>query len=242
MLKLFIKQAIRFFGYDFHRYSPVLSSNDAQLIAMLKQHRVNTIFDVGANLGQFGTQLRKYGYDGRIVSFEPLSTVRKKLQHVSADDPFWEVAPQAAIGNEEGEVVINIASNSVSSSVLDMLDTHSDVAPDSTYVGNEIVPLRRLDTLGINYIQSDTVLFIKIDTQGYEDKVLQGSFELLKDAVGLQLELSFIPLYRGQPLYGEMIEQLKNLGFELWGLVPVLIDPINGRLLQVDATFFRTSV
>ena len=241
MLKSLIKRAIRYCGFDLCRYLP-LSSDHTQLMAMLKQHRVNLIFDVGANVGQFGKQLRDSGYAGRIVSFEPLSTARKQLLDASCQDGLWEIAPQAAIGNEDGEVEIHVAGNSVSSSVLDMLDAHADAAPDSTYVGSEKVSLRCLDTIGIDYILSDTVLFMKIDTQGYEDKVLQGASKMLANAVGLQMELSFIPLYRGQLLYDEMIAQLKDLGFELWGITPVFIDPVSGRLLQVDATFFRSSM
>lgn len=239
MLKLIIKRVFRYFGFDLRRYSPLLS-DDTQLMTMLKHHHVNLIFDVGANVGQFGIQLRKTGYDGRIVSFEPLSAARKKLSEASSSDNLWEIAPQSAIGNEDGEIVIHVAGNSVSSSVLDMLDVHSNIAPESTYVDSEKVPLKRLDTIGINYIQSDAVLFIKIDTQGYEDKVLEGASRLLESAVGLQLELSFIPLYRGQSLYDAMVTQLKSLGFELWGITPVFSDPITGRLLQVDATFFRS--
>lgn len=239
MLKSSAKALIRFFGFDLHRYSP-LSSDDAQLVAMLKQHQVNLIFDVGANVGQFGIQLRKAGYSGRIVSFEPLSEARKHLLIVSNNDKMWDVAPQAAIGCEDGEIEIHVAGNSVSSSVLDMLDTHAEAAPDSAYVDSEIVQLSRLDTIGVDYIQPNSIFFMKIDTQGYEDKVLQGASKLLTNVIGLQLELSFIPLYNGQCLYDEMMAQLKALGFELWGITPVFTDPVSGRLLQVDATFFRS--
>jgi FkbM family methyltransferase len=241
MLKSSVKSFIHFFGFDFHRYSP-LSSDDAKLVAMLKKHQVNLIFDVGANIGQFGIQLRNAGYDGRIVSFEPLSEARKKLLYVSSNDQLWNVAPQAAIGSEDGEIEIHVAGNSVSSSVLDMLDAHAVAAPDSAYVDSEKVQLRCLDTIGVDYIQSDSIFFMKIDTQGYEDKVLQGASNLLGNVIGLQLELSFIPLYHGQCLYDEMMARLKALGFELWGITPVFTDPVSGRLLQVDATFFRSSI
>jgi len=69
--------------------------------------------------------------------------------------------------------------------------------------------------------------------------VLHGAKELLKQAVGLQLEISMIPLYEGQVLYYEMVEKLSALGFYLWGVSTVLIDPDSGRALQVDAVFFR---
>lgn len=122
-----------------------------------------------------------------------------------------------------------------------MLESHSKAAPESAYISSEKVPLRRLDSIGKSYLNKDSILFIKIDTQGYEDRVLQGAPDLLERAVGLQLELSLIPLYEGQRLYKDIILQLESLGFELLGIATAFVDPISGRLLQVDATFFRKS-
>lgn len=238
MPKSFFKRVIRKFGFDLRRYRPE-SSDDAQLIAMLAAHRINLILDVGANKGQFGRQLRNAGYEGRIVSFEPLVFARKALIAACKGDPRWEVAPQAAIGSEDGETEIHVAGNSESSSILNMLDSHAAAAPGSVYVGSEKVPLRRLDALAQDYLQRDSILFVKIDTQGYEDRVLQGAPNILARARGLQLELSLVPLYEGQRLYDEMIDQLKDLNFELWGVTPTFVDPKSGRLLQIDATFFR---
>lgn len=238
MPKSFFKRVIRRFGFDLRRYRPG-STDDAQFIAMLAAHRVNLILDVGANKGQFGRLLRDAGYKGRIVSFEPLAAARKGLALASEKDSLWEVAPQAAIGSEAGEIEIHVAGNSESSSVLNMLDLHAAAAPESVYVGSERVPLRRLDDLAQGYLQQDSVLFVKIDTQGYEDRVLKGAPNILARAIGLQLELSLVPLYEGQRLYDEMIDELKALNFELWGVTPTFVDPKSGRLLQIDATFFR---
>ena len=237
-LKSLIKRSIRFLGFDLRRYSPGLSDH-AQFVEMLKQHGVNLVFDIGANTGQFGKQLRDAGYSGRIVSFEPLSSARKELLSTSLHDVLWEVAPQAAIGNEDGEVEIHVSANSASSSVLNMLDLHANVAPESRYISVEKVKMCCLDTIAQGFVNSDSILFIKIDVQGFEDRVLQGANILLAKAVGLQLELSLVPLYEGQLLFDEMITKLKNLGFNLWGISPAFVDPKSGRLLQIDATFFR---
>jgi hypothetical protein len=83
-------------------------------------------------------------------------------------------------------------------------------------------------------------LFLKIDTQGYEDRVLRGAVELLPRAVGLQLEMSLVSLYEGQRRFDEMYVELVGKGFELWSMSPAFVDPRSGRLLQVDATFFRS--
>ena len=197
------------------------------------------VFDVGANAGHFGQYLRDAGYRGRIVSFEPLSTAWDELLKASRKDPLWEVAPRAAIGSDEGELEIHVARNSVSSSILAMHAAHTDAAPESGYIGKERVPLRRLDSLASEYLHSDSVPFLKIDTQGYEDHVLNGADGIMDRIVGIQLELSLVPLYKGQRLFDDLTEWLKRLGFELWAMSPVLVDPQSGRLLQLDATFFR---
>lgn len=154
-------------------------------------------------------------------------------------DVLWEAGPRVAVGAEDGEVDIHVAGNSVSSSVLQMLNAHSAAAPGSGYVGIERVPMRRLDTIGFEFVRPDSVVFLKIDTQGYEREVLRGASELIRASVGCQLELSLVPLYESQALYAEMLNELQGLGFDLWSIVPAFVDPKSGRLLQVDATFFR---
>jgi FkbM family methyltransferase len=237
-----VKHIVRSFfyriGLDVRRFRPA-SSESAALARMLSTHGVNLVLDIGANAGQFGKLLRSAGYRGRIVSFEPLSTARKRLVAAARNDRLWEVAEQMAIGDDENEIELHIAGNSVSSSLLSMLPAHMDAAPASVYVGSETVRVRRLDSAAANYLSNDAVLFLKIDTQGYEDKILQGAGAVLRRTTGLQMELSFVPLYEGQRSYEDMMAKLKTMGFELWAMSPAFIDPRTGRLLQVDATFFR---
>ena len=226
-------------GFELRRFS-VEQSENARFISMLRTHNVNLIFDVGANAGQFGVLLREIGFDGKIVSFEPLSDARESLQNISRNDPMWQIALQTAIGEENGEIEIQIAGNSQSSSVLDMLDTHVRAAPDSKYIGKEKVALRKLDSIAPDYMDSNSIAFIKIDTQGYETQVMNGAKKLMSQIVGLQVEISLVPLYKGQCLFDEMLKKLKNDGFELWSISTVFSDPNTAQLLQVDATFFRT--
>jgi FkbM family methyltransferase len=237
-IEAFIRRAAKRFGLDIRRYRPN-SSEAWQLNAMLAAHGVNVVFDVGANVGQYAQSLREAGYGGRIVSFEPLPAAHAQLVAASSKDPRWDIAPRTAVGGEDGEVDLHVAGNSVSSSILDMLEAHASAAPKSRYTGRTHVSLRRLDSLASSYLREDSIPFLKIDTQGYEDRVLLGASNLLKQVVGLQLELSLVPLYEGQRLYADMIGQIQADGFELWSLWPGFIDSGNGRLLQLDAVLFR---
>ena len=238
-MKSFIKRLFRGCGYELREYNPAISES-AQFMKMLSMHKVNLVFDVGANAGQFGRKnLRDAGYSGRIISFEPTLAAWNMLLAESKNDSLWDVAPRTAIGNSDGEIDIHISDNSQSSSILDMLEAHSNSAPESRYVGSERVPLHRLDSVAKDYLSQDAIAFLKIDTQGYEDRVLDGAKDLLAKVVGLQLELSLVPLYKDQRLYDELIAQLKSLGFELWAVTAAFVDPQSGRMLQMDATFFR---
>jgi FkbM family methyltransferase len=234
-----IKYACRRLGYDFIRHT-VYFSEAARFATMLQYHRVNLVLDVGANIGQFAGDLRnKYGYTGRLVSFEPMKAAHDELCKSAIKDQLWTVAPRAAIGATAGEVEINVAANSVSSSILPMLDRHAAVAPESRYKDVEKVPMRTLDSIALDYITSDSVAFLKIDTQGYEHYVLEGAKQILSKAVGIQLELSLLELYAGQRLMPEMVKFLGDAGFDLWALSPAFVEPNTGRILQVDGIFFR---
>jgi FkbM family methyltransferase len=236
----FLKKMFYSLGLDVKRYNPI-SKPDLQFIKMLKTFEIDTLFDIGANEGHFGIDVRENGYKGRIISFEPLTAAYKKLQQNAMRDTFWDIAPQMAIGNEIGKVEINVANNSESSSLLDMLEVHSNAASNSAYIDKEVVDINTLDAISSKYIDQSSKIFLKIDTQGYEDRVLNGAPELLKSTTGVQLELSLIPLYKDQLLYDEIIKKLEAIDFELWSINPVFTDPVTGRLLQVDATFFRNA-
>jgi FkbM family methyltransferase len=225
-------------GVDIHRHRPEASEH-GRLSAMLTFHGINLLLDVGANTGQFAQSMRGAGYRGRIVSFEPLSSAHRELRLNSRDDSEWEVAPPVAIGDREGEIEMHIAGNSVSSSALPMLQTHVSAVPTSACIGRERVRLSRLDTAARGYLFPSAMAFLKIDTQGYEDRVLDGASHVLDRIRGLQLELSLVPLYEGQHLFAPLIERLCALGFSIWAIWPGFHDPKNGRMLQMDATFFR---
>jgi FkbM family methyltransferase len=232
------KRLARKAGIEMHWYNPA-QSEDARLSRLLGYHCIDTVIDVGANNGGYGSSLREGGYAGAIVSFEPLQDAYTKLVEVAARSNDWHVMPRMALGAEDGEVEINVAGNSTSSSVLPMYDNHVGAAPQSRYVSKQQVLLRRLDGVEHKAIRQGRRILLKIDTQGYEMPVLIGAENLLDRIHGLQIELSLIPLYEGQKLYLDLIAWLSGKGFELWNVIPGFVDQGSGRLLQMDGIFFR---
>ncbi len=204
--------------------------------ALLTRHEVDVVYDVGAAVGEFGKELRGFGYTGSIVSFEPLAAAHSRLSSVAADDPGWTVH-HCALGATPGHATINVASNSDSSSLLPMGDGHRAAAPGISYVDSEEIEVRRLDDVTAASGQRGTG-FLKIDVQGFEPEVMAGATDTLASCVGLQLELSFVPLYEGGPLIDEMLARVYDLGFRLTAIDPGFAAP-GGAVLQADGIFFR---
>lgn len=232
-LKNKVWQTLNALGYDIHR------SNTRQLFRAFKLFDVDLVLDVGANVGQFVTELRSAGYRRKVVSFEPLSSARGALERTARHDSSWEIFPRCAIGDYDGEIVINIAGNSASSSILPMLEAHSSAAEGSAYIGSEQVPIFKLDSIAPKYLVNSRRPFLKIDTQGFEWQVLDGAREILPFVQGVLCELSLIPLYGSQRLWKDIIQRLENDGFKLWSIHRGFTDPRDGRTLQIDAVFFR---
>ena len=121
-----------------------------------------------------------------------------------------------------------------------MLKSHQDAFPWANYIGTEDVPIRRLDSVSPEFLPPNGLSFLKIDVQGFEKQVLAGAKSTIDDhCVGMQLELSFMPLYEGAMLIREALDLVYSLGFTLTGLLPCFMDARNGRMLQADGVFFR---
>jgi FkbM family methyltransferase len=231
-----LRTRLRKVGIEVNRYT-IHTSTGIQLDRLLRHCGIDLVLDVGANTGQYAAELRAHGYAGRIVSFEPLAAAHAQLSRAAGAG--WEVAPRMAIGDSEGTVTIHLAGNSVSSSILDMLPAHERAAPGSAYVAAETVPLKRLDGVAGGYLGDSRRVLLKIDTQGYEDRVLAGAAGLLDRVAAIQTELSLVPLYAGQLLFDEMRRRIELLGFELFAVFPGYVDERTGQTLQLDGFFLR---
>lgn len=211
----------------------------ARLVRCLEYHRIDCVLDVGASTGQYAATLLAEGYRGRIISFEPTTSAYQELARRAEHHPRWQLAPRCALGAEIGELELHVARNQVSTSALEMTETHVSAAPDSAPYAVERVDLRRLDQIAPPLLQTAERLFLKIDVQGYEPEVLNGAEHILPQIRGLQVELSLVELYRGQTLFPEMLRRILSLGFDFWGVDTVFVDEQSGRTLQVDGLFFR---
>lgn len=238
-LKHATREALHRIGLDVVRF-PGGRTLLGRRIALLRSFGVDLVLDVGANEGQYARELRAIGYADRIVSFEPLPEPFRRLDLQAQRDPRWEVV-NLALGDFDGRAEMHVSANSVSSSLLGMLPAHEAAAPDSGYIGVADVDIRRLDSIADAYLGDGARPLLKIDAQGFERRILEGSVRTLPRIVGLQVELELEPLYQDSTLLTEMIALLESHGFRLMGLEPGFTDMRSGRLLQTDGLFFRPS-
>lgn len=206
---------------------------------MLERYEIDTVLDIGANCGQFAQYFRNdVGYAKRIVSFEPQSAAFASLQQKAKDDSAWDVF-NYAIGDKEDKQEIHISGNSFSSSLLDMLPSCTKSAPEAKYIGKEMVEVKPLDALFGDLCKQAKNVYLKIDTQGFESKVLKGAENSLAHIDTVQMEMSLIPLYEGEYLFPEMCILMRQKGYTLVDIENGFSDPESNQLLQVDGIFHR---
>jgi FkbM family methyltransferase len=227
-------------GLDVARYPE--SDPLYMLVRLLNSSAVTLVLDVGANEGGYGRSIRKLGFGGRIVSFEPTAAAFRRLRSAAAADARWE-ARALALGDHDGRAEINVAGNSAaSSSLLPMLPRHRDAEPSSAYTHVEEVEIRRLDSLWGEVCQDCDRPFLKLDVQGAEGAALEGAGNVMDHLAGVQLEMNVVPLYDGQASFRELLDLLNARGFQLAGLIPGFTDRRTGQLLAADGVFLRADL
>src|SRR5262245_257178 len=211
-------------GYDLSRFDPA-SHPIARRRQLLMQLRIDVVLDVGANVGQWAGELRdEVGFEGGIRSFEPMRAAFERLENRAAGDADWQVF-NFGFGDESGERVIHVSANSYSSSLLEMLPAHEQAAPESKVVGHETVTVKTLDEVFEDVCSPADRVFLKIDTQGYEGRVLHGAQRSLARIDAVQLEMPLVPLYEGELAFVELVRLLQDAGYELVALEQGFNDP-----------------
>lgn len=199
---------------------------------------VDLALDIGANRGQFGALLRdRIGFDGDIISFEPIPAVARALAAEVEGDARWRVL-EIGLGDEDSEQLLHVARETVFSSLLPPSEFglgrfHRGIAVAET-IG---VPIRRLDSVLPRLVPDfeSRVAHLKIDTQGFDLHVVRGAGDLIRRFVSIQVEVGLRPSYTGAPAGTDLMAAIVERGFDLVGMYPVVRDGL--RLVDADALF-----
>jgi FkbM family methyltransferase len=191
---------------------------------LLARQQIDCIIDVGAHTGEFARQMRGLGYGGYIVSFEPVAESFEYLLRQAASDPLWFVYSYA-IGAQADTAMIKVSANSVYSSLGDASSAGLARDDDMRAVREEKVTVRRLDDAFDEWIaaipQRPRSIFLKIDTQGWDARVIEGGTTVLNTCTMLQTEIGVEHLYTQTAPWPETIEALQGYGLRLSGFFPV---------------------
>lgn len=235
-LRTILRRWVRRAGFDIVRYTPA-TNLDLRRQHLLEHHRVSHVLDVGANVGQYAATVRDAGFQGLIVSFEPVPVAFAELEARAARDPRWRTEPWA-LGAEDGSVTLNVAPKSVVSSPMTATDPYMTSGKLATTSSVE-APLFRLDSVWDELSLPDRGVALKARVPGYEWQVLDGAVPRFAMIDLIELSLSPVPLFAGEQPMSVVVDRLQANGYRLVSIDTLRFDADSLRVLQVNAIFAR---
>lgn len=145
-----------------------------------------------------------------------------------------------ALGDVEGIAVMHHhVDHSPSSSLLSTTEHEMALFPQTARQSEVTVPVMTLDAaLEEDFDKLDAGILIKLDVQGYEDRVLRGAAKLLDRAQSCLLEVDVDPLYEAQAAFKDLVMLLDQHGFRYAGNLDQSCAE-DGRIMWLDALFLR---
>lgn len=234
------RSAVNRMGFDVVRLRNSHGDLATHLQNVFALHRVDCVLDVGANAGQYGQFLRRLGFEGHIISFEPVQAVFERLQATAAGDPRWE-CHQLALGDTEERKTINVYDSTVFSSFLKVSDYSKQTWSSLEGVHPEEVVVTRLDSIfdGIKQRTGAQRFYLKMDTQGYDKNVFAGAERAVIDVRAMQSELSLIPVYKEMPKIYETLNAYHASGFFISGMYPINRDAKSLAVVEYDCVMVK---
>jgi FkbM family methyltransferase len=202
---------------------------------------VDCVFDIGANMGQYGKMLRKkVGYPGLIISVEPNPATFRYLQQESQPEQKW-LSYNLGLGAQDGEQLLSIMKAHQFTSFSEPITAEApQLATLNSVVDRVAVPVKTLEsflleTQGRFQFQRP---FLKLDTQGYDAIIVKSAGKTISQFVGIQTEISFARLYADSLSFSETVAFCRDLGFTLAAMFPNNAGHFP-HLIEQDAIFLN---
>lgn len=236
MTRQLIKKMFNLVGLDILK----LSKSPRHALLGLKKLSIETIIDVGANRGQFAREISKFFPNSVLYCFEPLSTPFQELKSWADQQNGRVTVFNVALGDSEGVVdMMEHLDHDTSSSLLQTTDVCTTVYPFTERQSSVPVGLTSLDKAVANLAEPLTrEILIKLDVQGYEDRVIKGGTEVFRQAKACIIEVSFCKLYETQAAFKDILLLLYELGYGYTGNLDQSYAD-NGHVIYIDAVFVK---
>lgn len=235
-MKRTIKKLFNVMGLDVVR----LNKSPHCSILGLKDLPIKTIIDVGSNTGQFARMIEKVFPEANIYCFEPIPDALKELSKWAKKKNGKVKAFNFALGDSEGETeMLYHTEHSPSSSILKTTEVCDSFYPFTKRQQSIMVKQTTLDkAISTFNIALNPEILIKLDVQGYEDRVIKGGKEIFNKAKACILEINLDELYEGQPNFKDISVLLYEDGYKYAGNLTQTF-ALDGHVIFVDGVFVR---
>jgi len=203
--------------------------------AKLEGVKPNSVVDVGANVGQFAVASTRLFHGAEVFPIEPDPRTADQLRK-NVGMPVANNVRVTAIGDNVGAATFHVNGDSQVSSLLSLGDDRIKSFPGSRVVEEINVPVTTLDVLFDGVDLAEPIL-LKIDVQGFEDRVIAGAGVFLKRVHWVLMEVSFSKLYDGERDFETIVDLLKAHGFRFVRPMNFHISPKTGEIIEMDALF-----
>jgi FkbM family methyltransferase len=200
---------------------------------------LQTVVDVGANVGQFSLLAVGLHPSVQVHAFEPLEKPSAVFERLFSGRNNVTLH-RFAIGNAEQPAVMAVSRRHDSSSLLKATPAQIDRFPGTDQVSVEVVSVATLDAV-MSTAEILSPALLKLDVQGYELFALQGCEKMLPLFAFIYLEISFAEFYSGQASASDLFSYLIAREFHLSGVYNVVYGK-DGIALQCDCLFRRNTL
>jgi len=234
--KQFIRKFINRLGFDVRRLHECPSAT----LLGLGMVPFRTILDIGANEGQFADYINRFFPTADIYSFEPLAYPFEQLSALASQNS--RIHPyNLALGETEGshDFILHTA-HSPSSSFLNTTDKSLSDFPLTEHQKKVSVQATTLDSwFAMHGSSLKQEFLVKIDVQGFEDRVIRGGSSVFSVASTCIVEVCLDRLYNNQAEFGEVCRLLYLNGLRYAGNFNQVYAS-DGHVAYIDAVFNRS--
>ena len=196
---------------------------NTNLYRRLKENgiRFNNIIDVGCYKGSWTSKLKLIYPDANYYLIDPNDKYKEKLEILGT---FY----QEVVGQQKEKREFNFSENELEETGNSLYDENSNIEFNKKTI--MVKPLKDI-------VPNQTYDLIKMDVQGAELEIIEGSLELFQKTKFVQLECPVHHNNKGAPEFEHYINYMANSNFKVFDIDTIFF---NNKLMVLDFLFVNT--